>query len=281
MTATTTAATDATTKSDTKEPAQKETAKPKTDEAVHVMRRQWAKVVKSPDAYEGRQYAIYGQVTEFDSATEADTFRADTAHKTQLMTAHRDTTDDGIFDGKAALLTGDEADLSDLVEDDVFRATVTVIGSSDKETDRSEYHGAPSESRQVGGRRQQRLNLAGGSWRTSFHPSAFSLILSGTSNTQVAGKVSSQLEPGTVLHWGTCRHVTHECDSPVLKPMGSRIWLEYDIGARRRSQLIQRNQRVSLPAKLAHRPAMCGAFGADVVVVCAASRRAYMCALAK
>ena len=92
---------------------------------MHVTKRQWAKVVKSPDAYEGKQYVIYGQVTQFDSATEADTFRADTAHK--------DTTDDGFFDGKATLLTGDEADLSDLVEDDVFRATVTVIGSSDYE----------------------------------------------------------------------------------------------------------------------------------------------------
>jgi hypothetical protein len=56
-------------------------------------KRQWAEVVKSPDAYEGKQYVIYGQVTQFDSATEADTFRADTAHK--------DTTNDGFFDGKA------------------------------------------------------------------------------------------------------------------------------------------------------------------------------------
>jgi hypothetical protein len=108
------------------EAAPEETTEPETVEAVHVTKRQWAKVVKNPDAYEGKQYVIYGQVTQFDSATEADTFGADTAHT--------DTTDHGVFDGKATLLAGDEADLSDLVADDVFRATVTVIGSSDYET---------------------------------------------------------------------------------------------------------------------------------------------------
>jgi PKD repeat protein len=111
-----------TAKPETKETTPKETAKPKTAEAVHVTKRQWAKVVKNPDAYEGKRYIIYGQVTEFDPATDPDRLLADTAHK--------DSTSSDSFDGKATLLTGDEADLSNLVADDVFRATVTVIGSS-------------------------------------------------------------------------------------------------------------------------------------------------------
>jgi hypothetical protein len=36
--------------------------------------------VQQPDAYAGKKYIIYGQVTQLDSATGDDTFRADTAH---------------------------------------------------------------------------------------------------------------------------------------------------------------------------------------------------------
>ena len=69
-------------------------------------------------------------MTEFDPATDADRFLADTAHK--------DSTSSGSFDGQATLLTGDEADLSNLVADDVFRAVVTVNGSSDYDTQTGE-----------------------------------------------------------------------------------------------------------------------------------------------
>jgi hypothetical protein len=102
----------------------KETSK--TAEAVKVTERQWAKVVKNPDAYIGQRYIIYGQVTQLDSATGTDTFRAETAHTV--------TTEYAFYDGADTMLTGDEDDLSDLVEGDVFRATVTVIGSFDDDT---------------------------------------------------------------------------------------------------------------------------------------------------
>ena len=115
------------------EPTAKSTsAKPRptrtaqSPEAVRPTKREWAKVVKNPEAYSGQRYVIYGQVTQFDSATGTDTFRADTAHT--------DTTDSGYFDGANTILTGDEDDLSDLVQDDVFRASVTVIGSFDYDT---------------------------------------------------------------------------------------------------------------------------------------------------
>ena len=89
-------------------------------------KREWAKVVKNPDNYIGERYIIYGQVTQFDSATGDDNFLADTAH--------RNTMSYGFFDGENTLLTGSKKQLDDLVEDDVFRATVTVLGSMDYDT---------------------------------------------------------------------------------------------------------------------------------------------------
>ena len=102
----------------------KETSKPV--EAVKVTERQWAKVVKNPDAHIGERYIIYGQVTQLDSATGTNTFRAETAHTV--------TTEYGFYEGADTVLTGNEKDLSDLVEGDVFRATVTVVGRFDDDT---------------------------------------------------------------------------------------------------------------------------------------------------
>jgi hypothetical protein len=103
----------------------KEPSKPV--EAVKVTERQWAKVVKNPDAHRGERYIIYGQVTQLDSATGPNTFRAETAHTV--------TTEYGFYQGADTVLTGNEEDLPELVEGDVFRATVTVIGSFDDDTD--------------------------------------------------------------------------------------------------------------------------------------------------
>jgi len=82
--------------------------------------------VKKPESYKGDRYIIYGQVTQFDSATGDDTFLADSAH--------RNTMSYGFFDGDNALLTGSTKQLDDLVEDDVFRASVTVLGKIDYDT---------------------------------------------------------------------------------------------------------------------------------------------------
>jgi hypothetical protein len=112
--------------SKTAETAGTEPSKPKAARAVKVTERQWAKVLKDPDAHSGKRYIVYGQVTQFDSATGKDTFRADTAHA--------DTTEYGNFEGANTILTGDEEVLPDLVEGDVFRASVTVVGSYDYDT---------------------------------------------------------------------------------------------------------------------------------------------------
>jgi hypothetical protein len=103
-----------------------EPTKPKTAEAARVTKRQWAKVVENPDHYSGERYVIYGQVTQFDTATSPDTFRADTAHT--------DTRVDGYFAGANTILTGDEEDLAGLVQGAVFKASVTVVGSLNYDT---------------------------------------------------------------------------------------------------------------------------------------------------
>jgi hypothetical protein len=62
----------------------------------------------------------------FDSATGDENFLADTAH--------RNTMSYGFFDGENTLLTGSAKQLDNLVEDDVFRASVTVLGKIDYDT---------------------------------------------------------------------------------------------------------------------------------------------------
>jgi hypothetical protein len=55
-----------------------------------------------------------------------DTFLADTAS--------RNTTSYGYFDGENTMLTGSAKKLDDLVEDDIFKASVTVLGPIDYDT---------------------------------------------------------------------------------------------------------------------------------------------------
>jgi hypothetical protein len=91
-----------------------------------VSARQYAKILKNPDRYIGDKIIIYGEVTQFDATTRDDTFLADTAS--------RNTTSYGHFDGENTMLTGPARKLDDLVEADIFRASVTVLGSVDYDT---------------------------------------------------------------------------------------------------------------------------------------------------
>jgi hypothetical protein len=89
----------------TKEAEPEKTEKPerKAEPAQRVTKRGWAKIVKNPDRYAGERYIIYGQVTQFDSATGDEGFRADTAH-TNTMSY-------GFFDGKNTVLSGSPSKL--------------------------------------------------------------------------------------------------------------------------------------------------------------------------
>jgi hypothetical protein len=109
-----------------KEKAAKEKAEKKINNAQTVGPRTLAKIFKDPDRYKGEVLVVYGQVTQFDSATGTDAFRADVAN--------RNTMSYGFFNGDNAMLTGEKSELEDLVEDDVFRATVTVSGSYSYDT---------------------------------------------------------------------------------------------------------------------------------------------------
>jgi hypothetical protein len=86
----------------------------------------WALVEKDPDAHAGEFYVIYGQITQFDAATGEESFLADTAHENTMSY--------GYFEGENTWLTGRAQRLSNLVKDDVFRATVEVKGSYSYDT---------------------------------------------------------------------------------------------------------------------------------------------------
>jgi len=87
--------------------------------------REWKLVAKNPDAYVGRTYVVYGVVTQFDAATGDDTFRADVGPRNMAEVWDYETN---------TLLTGDAERLRDVVEDDEFRAEVTVLGSFSYDT---------------------------------------------------------------------------------------------------------------------------------------------------
>jgi hypothetical protein len=87
--------------------------------------RNWAKVVKNPDAYLGKTYQVWACITQFDSATGPDTFRAQASNKKQEY---------WYSDADNALFSGDADRLSDFVQDDVVQMNVTSLGSFSYDT---------------------------------------------------------------------------------------------------------------------------------------------------
>jgi hypothetical protein len=90
--------------------------------------RDWAKIAKEPDAHVGEAIIVYGEVTQFDSATGPSTFRANVdgvKHKVSYGFADYSTN---------TILTTDSADLGDIVQNDLFQAEVVVTGSLSYET---------------------------------------------------------------------------------------------------------------------------------------------------
>ncbi|MET7373434.1 hypothetical protein [Micromonospora arida] len=87
--------------------------------------RQWKLIAKDPDGYLGKTYVVYGRVTQFDAATGTDSFRADVAHRRMAEDYDYETN---------TILNGSASDLDNLVEDDIFRANVTVLGSFSYDT---------------------------------------------------------------------------------------------------------------------------------------------------
>jgi hypothetical protein len=88
--------------------------------------RDFALLVKSPDKHIGKKYVIYGHVTQFDSATGDDTFRADTA-----ATRQSEWYD---YDVNTLVSAEDAALLDDVVQDDLVTMYVEVLGSFSYDT---------------------------------------------------------------------------------------------------------------------------------------------------
>jgi len=85
-------------------------------------------LVKSPDDYLGETYFIYGEVTQFDSATGEDALRANTGAK-------RKAVEYGMTDYDVnTMMTGSKDQLADVVQGDVFSAKVTSLGSFSYDT---------------------------------------------------------------------------------------------------------------------------------------------------
>ena len=108
--------------------APKTTAAPKPIVYKKLTKREWAKIAKSPDSHAGEAYTVYGVVTQFDSATGDDQFRAD-------VDGVKHAPSYGFVDYPTnTLMTNITGDVSELVQDDLFTAKVIVIGSFSYDT---------------------------------------------------------------------------------------------------------------------------------------------------
>lgn len=86
--------------------------------------RDWQVIAKDPEAHDGDRIVLFGEVTQFDTALGPDRFRAsvDAVQHAYDEVPGYDTT---------VVLSGSRSDLAGVVEGDVFRAEVTVEGTSD------------------------------------------------------------------------------------------------------------------------------------------------------
>jgi hypothetical protein len=88
--------------------------------------RDYALIAKDPDAHAGERYVVYGHVTQFDSATGPDAFLAST-----------DAVEHGQwyeYDVNTLVLAEDPAILAPVVENDLVKMFVEVVGSFSYDT---------------------------------------------------------------------------------------------------------------------------------------------------
>jgi hypothetical protein len=86
--------------------------------------REWLEIARNPDASKGRCIIVYGQISQFDSATGDRSFRAEAGGvKTPPGYGFADYPVKTLFDGSPAMLAS-------FVEGDLFTARVTIAGYS-------------------------------------------------------------------------------------------------------------------------------------------------------
>ena len=83
--------------------------------------RTWALVAKDPESHVGEKYVIYGNVTQFDSATGKSTFRANTGGEQQEKSYN--------YDVNTIISAKDAGSVADVVTDDLLKMYVRVTGS--------------------------------------------------------------------------------------------------------------------------------------------------------
>lgn len=97
--------------------------------AKAITARDWALIARDPSSHVGESIVVYGQVTQFDSATGRTTFRANVdGVKHPVRYGYAD------YDTNTFLTSVDAASLGDLVQKDLFRAEVVVAGAYSYET---------------------------------------------------------------------------------------------------------------------------------------------------
>lgn len=112
------------------EKARKE-AQARIDNAQPATERELALLVKDPDAHIGDIMVVYGEITQFDSATGPCIFRANIAHQNMA-----DTWD---YDHNSIFMAAEEEDgtcpmLNDFIADDEVQITATGMGSYSYDT---------------------------------------------------------------------------------------------------------------------------------------------------
>ena len=103
----------------------KPTATPKPVTYATLTSRQWAKVVKAPDAMTGKGYKVWACISQFDAATGPSTFLAQTSYRNETY---------WYTDGVNAIFTGDEQELAEFVEGDLVAISAMTVGSFSYDT---------------------------------------------------------------------------------------------------------------------------------------------------
>jgi len=97
--------------------------------------RDYALLVKNPDAAKGRKLIVYGVVTQFDPATGTSDFRANTGADNSARIYD--------YDENTLLHAPDPAILKDVVEKDMVTMYVDVVGSQSYDTQIGGHTTAP------------------------------------------------------------------------------------------------------------------------------------------
>lgn len=87
--------------------------------------RDWALLIKDPDAHQGEGVSVWACIVQFDTATGAGAFRGN---------ALNHEADSWLLDGENAVFQGDEGILAPFVKDDVVSVKAVVQGTIDYDT---------------------------------------------------------------------------------------------------------------------------------------------------